>query len=103
MASSWVPATVRVWYDDLGWGVLDSPETPGGCWSHYSAIQVDGHRTLAAGQQVVLSFEDGQDGYAYRAAAIRIDGSPAVTRRPETEPTSALRSHLTIEFDDPKQ
>ncbi|MGI8701473.1 MAG: hypothetical protein ACR2JU_09765 [Nocardioidaceae bacterium] len=24
-------ATVRTWHDDEGWGVLDLPETPGGC------------------------------------------------------------------------
>jgi CspA family cold shock protein len=32
-------ATVREWHDDLGWGVLDSPETPSGCWTHFSVIE----------------------------------------------------------------
>lgn len=27
-----VTATVREWRDEEGWGVLDSPETPGGCF-----------------------------------------------------------------------
>ncbi|WP_157571633.1 hypothetical protein [Nocardioides alkalitolerans] len=26
---------VRAWYDDHGWGVLGSPDTPGGCWAHH--------------------------------------------------------------------
>ena len=33
-----VRAQVREWHEDLGWGVLDSPDTPGGCWVHYSVI-----------------------------------------------------------------
>ena len=33
-----VAAIVREWHADLGWGVLDSPETPGGCWAHFSVI-----------------------------------------------------------------
>jgi hypothetical protein len=28
-----VRAEVRESHKDLGWGVLDSPETPGGCWT----------------------------------------------------------------------
>ncbi|GAA5700568.1 hypothetical protein Save01_01368 [Streptomyces avermitilis] len=29
-----VTATVREWPDEKGWGVLDSPKTPGGCIGH---------------------------------------------------------------------
>lgn len=25
---------VRMWNDDDGWGVIDSPHIPGGCWAH---------------------------------------------------------------------
>jgi CspA family cold shock protein len=50
-----VTATVRERRDEEGWGVLDSPETPGGCWGHYSAIQMDGFRTLSPGQRVDTS------------------------------------------------
>ncbi|MFI0898307.1 cold-shock protein [Streptomyces sp. NPDC020983] len=68
-----VIATVREWSDEAGWGVLDSPETPGGCFGHYSDIRMDGFRTLSAGQRVELEWEDPggpQDGYDFRAVSI---------------------------------
>jgi CspA family cold shock protein len=78
-----VRATVREWHDDLGWGVLDSAETPGGCWAHFSAIEtptlsseggvtVSVYKTVSAGDWVDLAWEaPGQDGFAFRAIAIR--------------------------------
>ncbi|MDG9701835.1 cold shock domain-containing protein [Streptomyces sp. DH37] len=68
-----VIATVREWHEEEGWGVLDCPETPGGCWGHFSCIEMDGYRTLRAGQQVDLVWEAPgfrQDGYDYRALRI---------------------------------
>ena len=65
-------ATVRESRDEEGWGVLDSPETPGGC-GHYADIQATGFRTLSPGQQVDLTWEAPgfkQDGYDYRAVSI---------------------------------
>ncbi|MFF1678839.1 cold-shock protein [Streptomyces sp. NPDC058256] len=65
-----VTGTVREWHDEEGWGVLDSPETPGGCWGHYSVIQTRGFHTLSPGQRVDLQWEAPgykQDGYTYRA------------------------------------
>lgn len=59
---------VRFWLDEEGWGVVDSPETPGGCWAHFSSVQAAGYRGLAAGQDVHVEWERGdQDGYAFRA------------------------------------
>lgn len=78
-----VKATVRKWHDDVGWGVLDSPETPGGCWTHYTAIdtplvgRIDGaevheYKGLAASDSVELDWATpGQDGFHYRAVAVR--------------------------------
>lgn len=66
-------ATVREWNEEEGWGVLDCPETPGGCWAHFSCIEVEGFRTLRAGQRVDLVWEAPgfpQDGYDYRALRI---------------------------------
>ena len=64
-------ATVRSWDAGEGWGVLDSAETPGGCWAHYSVIDMDGYKTLDAGQQVGLQWESpGQDGFEFRATRI---------------------------------
>ena len=68
-----VTATVREWRDEEGWGVLDSPETPGGCFGHYSDIQAARVHTLSPGQQVDLAWEAPgfkQDGYDYRAVSI---------------------------------
>ncbi|MFE4531461.1 cold shock domain-containing protein [Streptomyces anulatus] len=66
-----VTATVREEDDEKGWGVLDSPEIPGGCFGHYAGIQAT--RTLSAGQQVELTgaapgFK--QDGHDCRAVRI---------------------------------
>jgi CspA family cold shock protein len=63
-----ITAFVREWHDDDGWGVLDSAETPGGCWAHRSNAVVRGYATFTAGQEIQLEFEAaGQDGYAFRA------------------------------------
>ena len=62
-----VRATVREWHDDLGWGVIDRPETPGGCWAQFTAMEtpvigyLDGAtvsecRTLSAGDSVELEW-----------------------------------------------
>ncbi|MCM2423038.1 cold shock domain-containing protein [Streptomyces sp. RKAG293] len=69
--TSTVPAVVREWDDEAGWGVLDCAETPGGCFGHFSDIVAEGFRSLSAGQRVQLTWEaPGQDGYAYRAVRI---------------------------------
>ncbi|TDK24071.1 cold shock domain-containing protein [Arthrobacter crusticola] len=64
---------VQFWDDEEGWGVIDSSETPGGCWAHFSVISMDGYRTLTAGQAVDFDWEQGeQDGYSYSAAEVRL-------------------------------
>jgi cold shock protein len=68
-----VAAVVREWDDEEGWGVLDSVETPGGCFGHFSGIQGSGFRTLSPGQVVDLVWEApgfAQDGYDFRAVSI---------------------------------
>lgn len=66
-----VTATVREWRDEEGWGVLDCPETPGGCWGHFSQVRTAGFRTLSPGQLVDLEWEAAdQDGFDYRAVTI---------------------------------
>lgn len=62
--------TVRNWRHEEGWGVIDSPDTPGGCWAHFSHLAMTGYRALKTGQVVELEWEAaGQDGYSYRAGA----------------------------------
>ncbi|WRZ94448.1 cold shock domain-containing protein [Streptomyces sp. NBC_01007] len=68
-----IDATVREWMDEEGWGVLDSVETPGGCWAHFSAVEASGFRSLTAGEKVTLEWEsDEQDGFQYRAVRVII-------------------------------
>ena len=69
--------TVRFWNPEEGWGVIDSPETPGGCWAHYTQIQSDavtagrGFRTFDNGQPVEFASEKYlQDGYEFRVIAV---------------------------------
>jgi CspA family cold shock protein len=78
-----VRAEVRECDEALGWGVLDSPETPGGCWTHYAVIEtrraVSSHegevyeyKSLSKGDVVDLEWEaPGQDGFGYRATVVR--------------------------------
>ena len=59
---------VREWQDEEGWGVLDSLDTAGGCWAHFSAVDGQGYKSLRAGQSVEFRYERAQqDGFAYRA------------------------------------
>ena len=92
-------ATVRTWDDEQGWGVLDSDATPGGCWTHFAALDFDGYRKLSPGQQVRLTAESpGQDGYAWRAVRVVVDGTPPAAPT-ETASGGAYASDLTVTFD----
>ncbi|WP_329526265.1 cold-shock protein [Streptomyces sp. NBC_01462] len=64
-------AEVRVWHEEEGWGVIDSEETPGGCWVHFSAIEMSGFHFLSVGDHVTLEWEAGeQDGFQFRAVRV---------------------------------
>ncbi|MFC4070074.1 cold shock domain-containing protein [Actinoplanes subglobosus] len=80
-----ITAFVREWHDDESWGVLDSTETPGGCWAHRSNAAVRGYATFTTGQVVQLEFEAaGQDGYAFRAFRFWPAGQKPDRHTPET-------------------
>ena len=92
--------TVRVWLDEQGWGVIESQETPGGCWTHFSAVAVAGFARLEVGQVVLLEWEAaGQDGYAYRAVRTWPADRQPVDPVVETGNTGAYSSTLTITYD----
>lgn len=97
-----VLGTVRAWDDEHGSGVIDSPETPGGCWTHYSHIAMDAHRRLYAGQRVELEWERvvDQDGYRFRAVRVWAEGSAPVEPPVDRSPNPAYRSELVITWDD---
>lgn len=97
-----VRAVVRVWNDHEGWGVLDSPATPGGCWAHFSALDVGGYATAAAGQKARLVYERAQqDGFDWRAVSVLLDGVPPRADEAESpeEAGGAYSSDLNITFD----
>lgn len=93
-------AVVRVWSDDEGWGVLDCPDTPGGCWAHFSAVSVLGYRFLEPGQEVELEWEAAdQDGYAHRATRVWPVGAEPYESPAGSDPDGAMASTLTVVFD----
>jgi cold shock protein len=68
-----VVGVVRTFDADEGWGVIDALEVPGGCFVHFSSIEMDGYRALTAGQRVRFRYEHLdflQDGCRYRALAV---------------------------------
>jgi len=94
--------TVRTWHDEEGWGVIDSPETPGGSWVHFSAVAVAGHRSHSPGQRVHLEWEQvvDQDGHRFRATRVWPVGAEPVETVPQP-PNEAHRTAvtMTVSFD----
>ena len=90
---------VRSWDEGAGFGVVDSPQTPGGCWVHFSAVAVEGYASLDPGGAVTLEWEPArQDGYAYRAVRVwPADGPPTPQQleQPGAAPAYGSRSTLT--------
>jgi cold shock protein len=71
-----IRATVRSWSNEEGWGVVDTPEADeAGVFVHFSAIEMDGYRSLSEGQVVEIELEGPldfeQDGCRYRAIRVR--------------------------------
>lgn len=92
---------VRSWSDDDGWGVVDPPEVPGGCWTPVSNVAVADVPSLAPVQRVHLERETpGQSGEEFRAVRVWPQGSEPATREP-SPPSSAYRSTLTTTVDEP--
>jgi len=72
MVQDLVDGVVREYDDREGTGVIDSLDTPGGCWFHYSMIAVPGRKTWSVGQRVRFTFERDveQDGFVFRAVKV---------------------------------
>lgn len=88
-----VRAVVRYWLAEQGWGVLDCPQTPGGCWAHFSAVAATGYRELAPATFVRLEFERAaQHGFAYRATRVWAEGTEPVEPPVDTGPPPAYSS-----------
>jgi CspA family cold shock protein len=73
MVQDWLDGVVREYDERKGFGVIDSPNTPSGCWFHYPMIEVPGRkRPCSAGQLVHFSLEceAEQDGVVFRATKV---------------------------------
>ena len=68
-----IVGVVKTFDADEGWGVIVAPEVPGGCFVHFSNIEINGYRELHAGQHVRFTYEDPgflQDGCRFRALKV---------------------------------
>lgn len=94
---------VREFHEDEGWGVIEGPAVPGGCWVHFSVIAMGGFRQLAAGQHVWFRAEAAeQDGFRFRAVKVWTeDVEPASPPRSQRSSEGAYRSRLVLTFDEP--
>ena len=66
--------TVRVWHREKGWGVIDSLDTWGGCWVHFSQLWRDDVAAAGPGEIVEVS-----GGYRELFVAETVDGGHPVT------------------------
>jgi CspA family cold shock protein len=94
---------VRDFHADEGWGVVDGPDVPGGCWFHFSAIMMGGHRRLTPGQRISFHAEVAdQDAFRFRASSVRLEGGEPTD--PSATPATSIgyRSALLLRFDQPE-
>ena len=82
--------------------MLDSEETPGGCWAHFSVLRMPGYKPLLAGQRVELECEAAdQDGYSFRALTVWPDNRAPQADNVDDGPSVAYRSEVKIAVDPP--
>jgi CspA family cold shock protein len=66
--------TVKFWHAEKGSGAISSGELPAGrdAWAHFSVIDVQGCRSLAAGDNVEFRYHEGQqDSFDFIADWVR--------------------------------
>jgi CspA family cold shock protein len=64
--------TVKFYSPTKGWGGIESTETPGDVWVHFSVIEGEGYRELLEGEAVEFRYEAArQDSWRYRATWVR--------------------------------
>jgi CspA family cold shock protein len=101
MTTETTEGSVLAWSPEEGWGVIQTPRTPGGCWTHFSALDMTGYRQLHVGQRVTVEYEAAaQDGYQWRAVRVTTDSRPQIAPGPLGGDSSAYESTLNIEWDD---
>jgi CspA family cold shock protein len=96
--------TVRHFNADEGWGVIDGPDIPGGCWVPFWAIAGTGYRQLTAGRRVLFRAEPAdQDGFAFRASRVWAEDAdePGDLGDLGNSESDGYQSSLTLRFDEP--
>jgi len=66
--------TVKFFKPGKGWGAITSPDLPDGfdAWVHFSAIEMEGYRSLNAGDPVEFDYEPAeQDSFRFVATNVR--------------------------------
>lgn len=92
---------VRIWHGDEGCGIVDSQDTPGGCWAHFSHLAMPGYRALQAGQAVEFEWEIAdQDGYSFRTTRAWLAGTAPEPPSPRADSGPAYTSRLSIRLND---
>ena len=62
--------TVTKWMPEDAWGVIESPDLPGGCWVHASVVMSE-QKELRAGEVVDLEWSSpGRHGYSFTAVRV---------------------------------
>lgn len=93
--------TVRFWLDEEGWGVLDSPDTPGGCWTHFSHVLTAGYRSLGGAR--TSNWSGRYPARTTTPSGPYVHGRPdrnRSRRRPaQADPDAPTMSNLTISWD----
>ena len=76
--------TVKWFNNAKGYGFVIPAAGGGDVFVHYSCIQMDGYRTLCAGQQIAFDVEDGPKGL--HAVNVRVQACPqrAAAARPRS-------------------
>ena len=85
------------WFNNAkGYGFILSDEGGGDIFAHYSSIDMDGYKTLKAGQTVTFDTEDGPKGlHATKITAAELSAEQAAEQAltsPEDDPVLAESS-----------
>ncbi|MBV1932136.1 MAG: cold shock domain-containing protein CspD [Porticoccaceae bacterium] len=79
-----MPTGTVKWFNNAkGYGFILSEESGADIFAHYSAIEMDGYKTLKAGQVVNFELIDGDKGV--HAAHIHADGAAALEPASNTD------------------
>ena len=93
-----MPTGTVKWFNNAkGYGFILADEGGEDLFAHYSAIQMEGYRTLKAGQQVQFDIIQGDKGYhAANICLPTTEAAPAPASAPEPE-AQAVREKETEE------